>query len=207
MEAYPAQSSQCLLCNVPAETFDLTIANIITVGRVLLVPVIIWALLAEQPILAFVSFVIAGLSDAVDGIVARALNQQSEFGTILDPIADKLMLVSVYIVLAYLGHLPLWLTILVVSRDMVIVFGVMLAFVLEKDVTIKPLWVSKVNTLLQIVLAALVLGVLGFEYPMPNTQTILEYLTGLLTAASAMAYIVQGLALFANGVTHPDGET
>ncbi len=185
----------------------MTIANIITVGRVLLVPIIIWALLAEQPIFAFVAFVIAGLSDAVDGIVARALDQQSEFGTILDPIADKLMLVSVFIVLAYLGHLPLWLTILVVSRDLIIVFGVMLAFVLEKDVKIKPLWVSKVNTLLQIVLAALVLGVLGFEYPLPTTQTTLEYVTGLLTAASAMAYIVQGLALFANGAAHQDGET
>lgn len=192
---------------LPAETFDLTIANFITIGRVLLVPIIIWALLANQPIFAFVAFMIAGLSDAVDGTVARAMNQQSEFGTILDPIADKLMLVSVFIVLAYLGHLPLWLTILVVSRDLIIVFGVMLAYTLEKEVTIKPLWVSKVNTAMQIVLAALVLGVLGFEYPLPTIQTILEYLTGVLTAASAIAYIMQGLALFANGTVRENGET
>jgi cardiolipin synthase len=175
-------------------------------GRVLLVPLIVWALLSNQPVLAFYVFVVAGLSDAVDGTVARALNQQSEFGTILDPIADKLMLVSVFIVLAYLGHIPLWLAILVVSRDLIIVLGVMLAFLLEKEFTIRPLWVSKVNTAVQIVLAALVLGILGFEYPLPMLQTSLEYITGVLTAASAVAYIVQGLALFANGVANQNGE-
>ena len=175
-------------------------------GRILLVPVIVWALLTNQPIFAFFAFLVAGVSDAVDGIVARTFNQQSELGIILDPLADKLMLVSVFILLAYLGHLPLWLTILVVSRDMIIVIGVMLALVLGKQFTIKPIWVSKVNTLMQIVLAALVLSVLAFAYPMPAMQTVLEYFTGTLTAASALVYIYQGLALLANNTPEKSGE-
>ena len=90
-------------------------------------------------LLAFMLFVLAGVSDAVDGTVARYFNQQTELGTILDPIADKLMLVCVFISLAYLGSIPLWLVILIVSRDLLIIFGVLLAFVLSLPVTIRPL--------------------------------------------------------------------
>ena len=175
----------------------MTIANLITLLRVVLVPVIVWALLSGEMMSAFLLFLLAGLSDAVDGAVARYFDQQSEFGTVLDPIADKTMLVSVFIVLAYLDHLPLWLAILVVSRDLLIVVGVMLAFVLVKKVTIKPLWVSKANTLAQIVLASLVLGLLAFEIHLPTAQLMLVWTTGVLTGLSAIAYIWEGLKLFA----------
>ncbi len=184
----------------------MTIANLITLLRLVLVPVIIWALLVDQQLMAFILFLFAGLSDAVDGAVARYFDQQSEFGTILDPIADKVMLVSVFIVLAYLGHLPLWLTILVVSRDLLIVFGVMLAFVLSKPVTIKPLWVSKTNTAMQIILALWVLCCLAFSRNYPTIDISLVLITGLLTASSAVAYILQGLALFASDDTDSDGK-
>jgi len=164
--------------------------------RVVLVPVIVWALLSDLKLFAFLVFLLAGISDAVDGAVARYLDQQSEFGTMLDPIADKIMLVSVFIVLAYMGHIPLWLTILIVSRDLLIVVGVMLAFLLTKKVTIKPLWISKANTVAQIVLAALVLGLLAFELNWPSIQLVMEWITGILTTLSAIAYILQGLKLF-----------
>lgn len=173
-----------------------TIANLITVMRVVLVPVIVWAMLSNQMQFAFFVFLLAGVSDAVDGAVARTFNQQTEFGTILDPIADKIMLVSVFVVLTYLGHLPLWLTILVVSRDLLIINGVMLAFVLSIKIKIAPLWVSKANTLAQIVLAGLVLCVLAFDFAWPRTLITMEWITGILTALSAMAYIVQGLRVF-----------
>ena len=105
-----------------------------------------------------------------------------------DPaIADKLMLVSVFIVLTQLGHIPLWLTILIVSRDVLIISGVLLAFFMERDVTIRPLWVSKANTLSQIVLAGLTLGLLAFALEWPQTQMVLELVTGILTTASAAA--------------------
>ncbi|MGI9364722.1 MAG: CDP-alcohol phosphatidyltransferase family protein [Rhizobiaceae bacterium] len=175
----------------------LTIANLITLLRIVLVPAIIWAILTNQTVLALVLFVVAGLSDAVDGTVARYFDQQTELGTILDPIADKLMLVSVFISLAYLEAIPLWLVILIVSRDILIIFGVFLAFFLSVPVKIKPLWISKANTVAQIFLAAWVLFTLAFDIQWMTAQIALELSTGLLTALSAIAYLVQGIRLFA----------
>ena len=175
----------------------MTIANIITLLRIVLVPVIIWALLSGATTLAFLVFVLAGLSDAVDGAVARMMDQQTEFGTALDPIADKLMLVSVFVLLAWLDEIPLWLAILVLSRDVLIITGFMLAFVLGKAVEIRPLFVSKANTFAQIVLAALVMGFLAFDIDMPFLKLALVYVTGVLTAASAIAYMVQGMRFLA----------
>lgn len=176
----------------------MTLANLITLLRVFLVPLIVLAMLSDEMMVAFLVFMLAGLSDAVDGTVARYFDQQSEFGTILDPIADKLMLVSVFIVLTQLGHIPLWLTILIVSRDVLIISGVLLAFFMERDVTIRPLWVSKANTLSQIVLAGLTLGLLAFALEWPQTQMVLELVTGILTTASAAAYVGQGLKVFSS---------
>lgn len=142
---------------------------------------------------AFGLFVVAGLSDAVDGAIARMFNQQSELGTILDPIADKTMLVSVYLVLGVMGHIPLWLTILVFSRDLLIVAGIILCFVIGRPVKIKPLWVSKANTAAQITLASLVLGILAFQLDLALLKYSLELTTGVLTGLSALAYTFQGI--------------
>ncbi|MEM7302587.1 MAG: CDP-alcohol phosphatidyltransferase family protein [Pseudomonadota bacterium] len=102
----------------------------ITVGRILSVPLIVWCLLIEARMAAFVIFIVAGISDSVDGIIARHFDQDTELGAYLDPIADKGLLISVFVVLGYLGHIPLWLVVLAVSRDVLIVAGVMLAFLL-----------------------------------------------------------------------------
>lgn len=175
--------------------------------RVLLVPVIIWFLIAGLMMPAFLLFLVAGLSDAVDGAIARAFNQQSELGTILDPVADKLMLVSVFIVLSYLGHLPVWLAILVFSRDFLIIVGIIICFLLGKPVTIRPIWISKANTTAQIVLVCVVLGLLAFELNMPTIRIALEWITGALTAASAIAYIVQGARHLASEAAPMTAET
>ncbi|MFD0915654.1 CDP-alcohol phosphatidyltransferase family protein [Pseudahrensia aquimaris] len=171
----------------------MTIANIITFARLGLVPMIVWAMIADNMLLAFVLFLIAGVSDAVDGFIARNFNQQSELGTILDPLADKMMLVSVFIVLGYLGHIPLWLTILVVSRDVLIVFGIVVCFMLNRPVTIAPIWISKANTTVQIVLACFELGLLAFALSLPVAAAVLVWITGALTVGSAAAYTVQGV--------------
>ena len=183
----------------------MTIANLITMLRIML----LFRLLSGRSSAMskwqrFLLFLLAGLSDAVDGAVARYFDQQSEFGTILDPIADKMMLVSVFIVLSYLDLIPLWLVILVVSRDLLIIMGVLLAFVLDKKVTIRPLWVSKANTVAQIVLALWVLGLLAFDLEFFGFKTFLEWLAGALTALSTLAYIWQGLKLFGNDDAQSD---
>ena len=107
-------------------------------------------------------FLIAGISDGVDGFVARQFDQRSELGAYLDPMADKLLLVSVFVVLGYMGELPLWLVIAAVSRDALIVGAVLLSTIMGNPVAMKPLYVSKANTLIQIVLAAVVLAELAF---------------------------------------------
>ena len=189
-----------------AKVFAVTIANLITMARALAVPVVIWALLSRNMPLAFALFMLAGLSDAVDGAVARYLDQQSELGAWLDPLADKALLMSVFVVLAYLGELPLWLAILVVSRDLLILCGVVLLFLLGGGVEIRPLWVSKANTTAQIVLAGAAMATLAFGSAWPFTLSALVWVTGGLTLASALAYVVQGLRLLGGDAAPAAGE-
>lgn len=168
----------------------MTIPNIITILRLLLVPVVVFALLSGEMRLALAGFVIAGVSDAVDGFIARQFNQRSVLGAYLDPMADKLLLVSVFVVLGIMGELPLWLVIGVVSRDALIIGAVLLSTIMGNPVEVKPLLVSKANTAAQIVLAALVLGELAFGFPAGLLRLLLVIVCGLLTAASAAAYLV-----------------
>lgn len=171
----------------------MTIPNLITLGRLLLVPLVIYALLTGQHGLAFAGFLIAGVSDGVDGFIARHFNQRSELGAYLDPLADKLLLVSVFIVLGYLGLLPLWLVIAAVSRDGLIVIAVILSMLMGKPVEMRPLMVSKVNTAVQIALAALILAQQAFALETGRLDQLLIYGSGLLTVASAAAYLVTWL--------------
>lgn len=167
-----------------------TIPNLITLMRFLLVPAVVFALLKGYMGWAFTGFLVAGISDGVDGFIARQFNQRSELGAYLDPMADKLLLVSVFIVLSYLEVLPLWLVIAVVSRDALIVGGVLLATIMGNPVPMKPLMVSKANTLAQIVLAVVVLADLAFAFSSGFLTQVLIYVTGLLTIASGAAYLV-----------------
>lgn len=168
----------------------LTIPNLITLFRFFLVPAVVFALLSEAYGWALACFVVAGLSDGVDGYLARKLDQRSELGAYLDAIADKLLLVSVFVVLGFERHLPLWLVVMAVSRDGLIVGAVMLSSILGYPVEIKPLFVSKANTAVQIVLAALVLLELAFALTLGPARPVLVVASGLLTAASAAAYLV-----------------
>ena len=169
---------------------ELTVATLITLLRFVMVPAIVLALLSGRLDLALIGFVVAGVSDAVDGFVARRFNQRSELGAYLDPLADKLLLVSVFIVLGVMHELPLWLVVMAVSRDGLIVAGVLLSTIMSRPVTMKPLFVSKANTAMQIVLAALVLAELALSTSLGPLRPILIIVSGLLTVASAGAYLV-----------------
>jgi len=170
-----------------------TVPNLITILRFLLVPAVILAMLQGRWGWAFAGFVVAGVSDGVDGLIARQFNQRSRLGAYLDPMADKLLLVSVFVVLGIIGQLPLWLVIAVVSRDALIVCAVLLSTVMGNPVEMKPLLVSKANTAVQIVLAAEVLGELAFGLDLGLLRRGLVLASGLLTAASAAAYLVAWL--------------
>jgi cardiolipin synthase len=167
----------------------LNLPNLITVGRVILVPVVFWLLITRQTEVAFVVFIVAGVSDAVDGYLAKTFNWKTELGAYLDPLADKLLIVSIFLALGVDGKLPLWLVIAVVSRDILIVIAIMLSWLLGNPVRIRPLIVSKANTVAQIVLAATVLADEGFGLGLHGAREVLIWLTGALTVASLAAYL------------------
>ena len=171
----------------------MTIPNVITLLRFFLVPGVVFALLSGRMEWALAGFVIAGVSDGVDGFIARQFNQRSVLGAYLDPMADKLLLVSVFVVLGLMGNLPLWLVIAAVSRDALIIGAVLLSTIMGHPVEMKPLYVSKANTAMQIVLAAFILAELAFGVEFETLRYGLIFLSGLLTVASAAAYLVPRL--------------
>jgi cardiolipin synthase (CMP-forming) len=175
-------------CAKPGRTF-VSIPNLITLGRILLVPVVVWAITAGEMRVAFALFLAAGISDAVDGFLAKRFGMTTELGAYLDPLADKAMLVSMYVALGIIEAIPRWLVILVVSRDIMIVCAVILSLVVDKPVPLKPLMVSKLNTVAQIVLVAVVLGALGFELEAGIAIVILTALVAALTLLSVAFYV------------------
>ena len=169
----------------------MSIPNIITLGRIILVPVIVWAIVSSQMEIAFAIFVIAGVSDAVDGFLAKRFNMSSELGALLDPLADKALLVSIFVALGIWGAVPRWIVILVVSRDIMIVTAVIVSWLLDKPVAMKPLMVSKLNTVAQVAFAALVLASLGFDFkPAPYDVILMGFVT-VFTLASVSLYLVE----------------
>src|SRR4051794_39221402 len=170
---------------------ELSIPNIITLGRIILVPFIVWAIASNQMEIAFVIFIVAGISDAVDGFLAKRFNMASELGALLDPLADKALLVSIYVALGIWSKVPLWLVILVVSRDIMIVSAVIVSWLFGKPIPMKPLMVSKLNTVAQVAFAALVLAALGFGFRSSPYDLILMGLVTIFTLVSVSLYLVE----------------
>ena len=166
-----------------------SIPNFITLARVMSVPVIFWLLVNDHSRIAFFVFLGAGISDAVDGYLAKRFDWRTELGAYLDPLADKLLIVSIYIALAVAREIPLWLVIAVVSRDVLILLAVMISWLMDRPVHIKPLAVSKLNTAAQLVLATTVLGDEGFGLGLDTVRLALVWITGALTILSLLAYV------------------
>ncbi|WP_137180258.1 CDP-alcohol phosphatidyltransferase family protein [Roseomonas sp. AR75] len=178
--------------NAPEGAHDalvFTLPNAITFARLCAVPATIWLVLQHRLDLAFWMFLAAGISDGVDGWLARVRNARSRLGAILDPLADKALLVSIYVTLAAIGVLPDWLAILVVFRDLVIVGGVIVLYLAGQPPAIQPILLSKANTALQIGLAALALMVAGFGLPGEKLVAALVWLVAASTFASGAVYV------------------
>jgi cardiolipin synthase len=169
----------------------ITLPNLITLARLFAVPLAVWLILQREMELAFWLFVAAGVSDAVDGFIAKRFGAQSRVGAVLDPVADKALLVSVYVTLGATGFLPSWLVILVVFRDVLIVGGVLTLYVLGQEPAIRPLFVSKANTAMQIVLAAAVLLHAAYGVPSAGVVAGLIWLVAATTLASGAAYVAR----------------
>jgi cardiolipin synthase (CMP-forming) len=165
--------------------------NLLSFGRLLSVPVIVWLVLDGRMTFAFWLFVAAGVTDAFDGFVAKHFNAKTELGSYLDPLADKALLVGVYLALGWLGHIPIWLVILVAFRDLTIVGGALLEHTLTRSFKSKPMMVSKINTTLQIALAGLVLARLGLGFDDWGLTGALVLAVAITTVLSGLTYLIE----------------
>ena len=169
----------------------MSIPNLITLARIILVPVVVWAIADGQLRLAFLLFLAAAVSDAIDGFLAKRFGMKTELGAYLDPLADKVLIVSIYVTLGITGVIPLWVVILVVSRDFMIVGAIILSWLVNRPVAIRPHLVSKVNTGAQIVFACLVLGSHGFGFDGEPVLTLVMALVAVLTLLSVGLYLAE----------------
>lgn len=167
----------------------MTIPNLITIARLIIVPLVIVMIIQGEWAWAFLLFVVAGVSDAVDGFIARRFDMRSELGAIIDPLADKSLLMSIYGTLAVVGALPAWVAILVIFRDIMILGAIMVSWVMHRPVAVRPLLVGKLNTGAQIGLAALILGTSAFALDLALLERVAIWAVAALTVASAGAYL------------------
>jgi len=179
----------------------INIANFLTTMRLLLAPLFVYLLLASKEKLALVVFMLCGLTDGLDGILARRLRQRTILGAYLDPIADKFLIAAAFIVLSYLKIVPLWLTVLVISRDIFIVVGSTLYLMLVDHTDIRPTLASKVNTVVQILSVFYFLTYAAFpELPWflsawssPLVASLFIWLCAATTAISGAQYLLMGI--------------
>lgn len=165
------------------------IPNILGFTRMGLAPVVLWLVLTGDFKSAFWVFVVAALTDAFDGFAARRLGVTSEFGRLLDPLADKILMNMTYIALAVIAMIPVWLAGLVLLRDVILAGGVAIARIRHAQVPLAPLRISKTNTGLQIFLAAMVLAVAAYGWPLAGYVLPLAVAVAGLTVASGMIYL------------------
>ncbi|GAB6035983.1 CDP-alcohol phosphatidyltransferase family protein [Fundidesulfovibrio butyratiphilus] len=182
-----------------------TIPNLLTALRIVFTPVFVVFFLNGRYVLALTVFFVCGLTDALDGFLARVLDQRSRLGAMLDPLADKALLVTSYVCLTHAGWVPLWLGVAVVSRDAVILGGLALLTVSGRDMrgSIRPSVPGKCCTALQMatVLAAFAVRLTGGA---GSLLLVLVWLTGLFTAFSGLDYVLRGIRLFFAGTDGPN---
>jgi cardiolipin synthase len=170
----------------------LTVPNIITLARILLTPLFIILLIQKHYHMALGIFVLAGLSDMADGLIARRWQQRSPLGTFLDPLADKLLMCSSFVTLAIYHLIPSWLAVIVISRDLVLILGVVLFKLVNFPVVVHPSLAGKLSTATQVTTVFLVLVVTAWNLS-PGFLEALFWLTGILTTISGIHYILQAL--------------
>ena len=170
----------------------INVPNILTLVRLLLTPLFVILLIRGQLKPALAVFFLAGISDGLDGLIARWFDQRTVLGAYLDPVADKVLLMSSYICLGILGIIPAWVTVVVLSRDILIVIGIAILTLTEKKYRIRPSRISKCTTAFQLVTVIIALMATGTAQLQPF-QNLLLWTTALLTTISGLHYIFIGM--------------
>lgn len=174
---------------------NLNLPNLITLTRLALVPAALWLILHGRYGAAFWVFVVAGASDALDGYIAKRFDLRTRLGALLDPAADKALLVGVYLTLGLQGQLPAWLVVLVLLRDFLIVSGFVVIRTAWSRTGFDPLYISKINTLLQIALIVFVLARLGLDIEAGPVTWLLIAAAGVTTVLSGFSYLARWIRI------------
>ncbi len=172
----------------------MSLPNYITILRVVLIPFFIDFMVYGYFRAALIVFIVAGLTDALDGMAARLMKSRTELGAFLDPMADKLLIVSAFVTLALLDMLPVWLVIIVVSRDIILALGSLILYVNGFDIKVRPSLVGKSATVLQ--LSVVVLTLFFIVYGVESRfMPVLFWMTAAATVGSGLQYILRGMKL------------
>lgn len=175
----------------------LTLANRLTVLRILMTPAIIILLLYKYMAAATALFVLAGITDGLDGFVARRKSQRTALGMVLDPLADKLLLMSAVVALTILKELPRWFTIIIVSRDLMLIGGSLILYMFLGKMALPPSWLGKCTTVFQI--ATVLLAMLDNFAPVLRSAVMpVALLTTAFTIGSGLDYVFRGTRLLSD---------
>lgn len=172
----------------------MNLPNLITVFRIFLIPVLVICLLYDFHVWALVVFALAAVTDSLDGLIARIFNQQTELGTYLDPMADKLLLVAGFVTLSYLTIIPLWGVIILVSRDIILIFGTVILYMVQGRIEMTPTWLGKATTAVQLFYVLAVLTFLTMDIQKPGLGPFL-HVTIILTVVSGLHYIFRAIRI------------
>jgi cardiolipin synthase len=184
------------MASTPLSQARLTIPNLITLTRILLTPLFIIFLIAGRYRQALIIFILAGLSDLADGLIARWWQQKSRLGSYLDPLADKLLMSTSFVALSISHSIPSWLTVMVISRDVILGLGALILRLTDYPLVIKPSLAGKLTTTVQLLTVGLVLLAKAKLWHLPpGILTDFFYITAALTAFSGIHYIYGGLKL------------
>ncbi len=167
------------------------LANWLTVLRILLIPVFVTLLVYQRPGVALIVFASAALTDLLDGYVARHRGSQSRLGAFLDPMADKMLLISSFVTLTWLKALPFWIAAVVISRDVILVVGALLIHMLGGRIYPRPTWAGKAATFFQIV--TVLLGLTARYFGVPLALEVARWVAAIFTVVSGLQYLVQGM--------------
>jgi len=182
----------------------MTIPNLITALRIILAPVFVIYLINDRLSAALVVFGFCMISDGIDGMVARLFNQKTRLGAYLDPLADKTLLVTAFVLLAVRGYLPSWLTVTAIARDVMILLGVLVFHLNRMELKIRPSVVSKINTCFQFTTLSMVLLKGCVVFP-SFVYEALYYITAALTVGSGLHYMQYGLRAMGEGSGNSTG--
>jgi len=190
---------------VPPEDAVLNLPNTLTLLRIVAIPVFLIALTGGHPGTALIVFLAAGMTDAVDGALARLMDQHTEFGATFDPLADKLLMVSAFAVLAWSDVVATWLTIIVLTREAVLLLGFAAIYLISEPIQVRPSLIGKANTFFQLFTVGFALLTLARpDLPMREVNLVTQGIAAATTAASGVQYVYRGLLW---QQTHPQAES